>query len=228
MIDMGSIQAAAASLKAAVDISTGLLKLKVSSEVQTKVVELQREIIAAQVSAMSAHADQTKLVDRVRQLEEQIRQFETWEAEKERYCLTEIGTGAYAYVLKESVPTGDPIHCICSQCYEKRQKSILQTTGNFYGDVTLTCPRCKAEVHASESHENYPFKRDYAQAPREQARARLEDCPICQTGKLKVVGVKPHPIFGDVGGLQVRTLKCDSQECPHTEEREYDPNKGSR
>jgi hypothetical protein len=65
-----------------------------------------------------------------------------------------------------------------------------------------------------------------------QARvAALEDrqkdpsddpCPLCGTGTLRVTGVKPHHIFGDVG-LQERTMKCDNATCNHKEIRMHDP-----
>ncbi len=58
-----------------------------------------------------------------------------------------------------------------------------------------------------------------------KTRPAAETCPLCNSGSLKVTSVKPHPIFGDVGGLQERTMKCDNSSCGHTETREYDPNK---
>lgn len=61
-----------------------------------------------------------------------------------------------------------------------------------------------------------------------KARTAAEACPICGSGNLKVISVQPHPIFGDVGGLQQRTMKCDNSPCGHTEVREHDPNKGGR
>jgi len=47
-----------------------------------------------------------------------------------------------------------------------------------------------------------------------------EICPICNSGRLKVISVHAHPQLGSVG-VQERTLKCDG--CPHTERRIHDP-----
>lgn len=41
-----------------------------------------------------------------------------------------------------------------------------------------------------------------------------EICPICESGNMKVISVKPHHIFGNMG-LKVHTLKCTN--CDHTD-----------
>ena len=45
-------------------------------------------------------------------------------------------------------------------------------------------------------------------------------CPICQEGWLKVMAVRPHPVFG-LHGLEEHTLKCSN--CDHAELRKHDP-----
>lgn len=65
---------------------------------------------------------------------------------------------------------------------------------------------------------------------REQQIKKLEDqiaaltsgeaCPICNTGKLKVISVHAHPTLGPVG-VQEKTLKCDN--CTHQERRMIEP-----
>lgn len=52
-----------------------------------------------------------------------------------------------------------------------------------------------------------------------------ELCPICNTGRLKVISVHAHPQLGPVG-VQEKTLKCDN--CPHLERRMHDPEGRSR
>lgn len=147
MIDMAARQLAGASLKSAADIATGLLKLKVNAEVHEKVVELQKEIIAAQTSAMSAQADQFELVERIREFEEKIAQFETWETEKQRYRLTECISETFAYVLKRSEARGEPGHALCANCYERGKKSTLQSNIKLMLDTQAwVCPSCKFEL----------------------------------------------------------------------------------
>ena len=47
-----------------------------------------------------------------------------------------------------------------------------------------------------------------------------DTCPICNTGRLKVISVHSHPLLGPAG-VQEKTLKCDN--CPHREMRIHDP-----
>lgn len=47
-----------------------------------------------------------------------------------------------------------------------------------------------------------------------------EACPICGTGRMKVVSSVAHPHFG-FAGVQERTLKCT--DCSHSEKHLHDP-----
>ena len=51
-MDIGSIQAAIGSIKTVGDIAKGMMDLKMASKIQSKVIELQREILSAQSSAL--------------------------------------------------------------------------------------------------------------------------------------------------------------------------------
>ncbi len=163
--DMGAVAAMVTSIKAAVEITKAMIGIRDGAMIQSKVIELNATILSAQSSAFEANAAQSALLERVRNLETLIAKLEAWDAEKQRYDLTEIGDGAFAYVVKSSMRGTEPVHCICGQCYQGGYKSILQSTQNLYGSVTLACPRCKTSVNASEDHPNYPFKRQYAERP---------------------------------------------------------------
>jgi hypothetical protein len=65
-----------------------------------------------------------------------------WEAEKERYELTEIGPGVFAFALKESMRQGQPVHRICANCCANGTKSYLQR--HLSGPVLerLKCNTC--------------------------------------------------------------------------------------
>lgn len=47
-------------------------------------------------------------------------------------------------------------------------------------------------------------------------------CPQCGGG-MGFVSQKPHAIFGDVGGLLVRTYRCEA--CGITQDAEFDPSR---
>lgn len=54
-----------------------------------------------------------------------------------------------------------------------------------------------------------------------------EKCPLCGTGRLKVVSVRPHPQFA-FAGIQEHTLRCENSECKHSEKRKHDPDGRSK
>jgi len=212
---VGEVFASLGAFKTMMDMAKALKDINDATIRNGAVIELQEKILAARNS-------QEALLKRISDLEKEVARFETWETEKQRYVLTEIGTGVFAYVLKQSMGGTEPVHCICSQCYERDEKSILQKTGNTYGSVTMRCPKCKTEFFASEDHPNYPLKREYASDLEQLERATLDDCPLCRIGKLKVTNIASDPAFG-VLGIQRWTLECDNQKCKHKESRQLDP-----
>ena len=147
MVDVDAIQAATTGIKAAVDITVGLLKINTDAKTKAKITELYGTIVAAQQNAMSAQMAQSDSIRTIRDLEDKIIQFEKWEKEKQRYVLTNFGGGTFAYQLKSSDDETEPPHKICANCYEDRRKSILQSfNGPFH-----RCPRCKSEIKLGEA-----------------------------------------------------------------------------
>ena len=90
MPDMAAFASAFASLKAAGDIAKALVNLRDTTAFQTQLIELPGQILSAQSSALTAQTDQSVLLDRKRELEEEVARLKAWEVEKERYQLTNI------------------------------------------------------------------------------------------------------------------------------------------
>jgi hypothetical protein len=147
MFDMASIQAAVTGLKAATDIAKGFMELKTITEVQGKVIELQTVILSAQSSAIAAQSDQFALLQRVSDLEAKMADMEAWDAEKQRYRLTQFPPGVLIYVLKDEASASEPIHRLCANCFENRKRSFLQSRGFTEGIETLHCYGCKSDFH---------------------------------------------------------------------------------
>lgn len=100
--------AAMGGLKTAFEMTKTFLDVKGAVEVQGKVFELQRVILAAQQDTFTAQEAQSALLERVRDLEKQIADLQTWEREKERYELAEIISGVLAYRLKPQPEKPEP------------------------------------------------------------------------------------------------------------------------
>lgn len=147
--DMSAVSALFGSLNTATEIVKSFVGLRDTAMIQGKVIELQTVILSAQSSAFAANATQTALLDQVRHLETQVASLKTWEAEKQRYQLQEMGRGAFAYVLKAEASGGQPLHALCQTCYERGAKSLLQSNGAPRWDEHYwACPVCKAQVRA--------------------------------------------------------------------------------
>lgn len=154
MVDLGSIQSAIGSLQVAGNMAKALIGLQNAAAIKAKTIELQEAILSAQSGALNAMSEQSALLDRIRDLEEEVACMKTWNAEKQRYQLTNIGAGQLVYALKEQEGTGEPPHMLCANCYNRGEKSILQSeTRNPGRHKVLFCqnPNCEAELFSNET-----------------------------------------------------------------------------
>lgn len=126
--------------KSMLDMTKGLKDMNDAAVRNAAVIDLQGQILAAQEQQMA-------LVERVGNLEKEMTRFETWETEKQRYRLIQFTPGTVAYVLKRSDANGEPGHALCTNCYERGTKSILQENGKrIRVDQGFVCPSCKTTI----------------------------------------------------------------------------------
>src|SRR5271157_2785460 len=90
MVDVTSISHAMTATKAMKDILEAMVGLRDANTFQTERFKLQSLIIDAQNSIFSANEERSALLERVRDLEKTIAEFETWDTEKQRYELKTI------------------------------------------------------------------------------------------------------------------------------------------
>ena len=105
------------------------------------VIELQEQILSAQ-------AEQSALIQKVRELEADVMKFEDWETEKKRYKLCALPPGVHVYSLKPEMADGEPAHHLCEVCYNKGHKSILHQSAVNSGLYHLKCHSCGADYRA--------------------------------------------------------------------------------
>jgi hypothetical protein len=149
-IDFASMAAVGTSLKTAFDMTKAMIGIRDAAMIQAKIIELQGIILSAQSDAFSAQSDQFALLERIRQLEKEVADMKAWDAAKEDYALQEISPGAFAYVLKPETGGAEPPHWLCTACYHKRKKSILQFDHEDFidrGFNQFICPDCKSSIN---------------------------------------------------------------------------------
>jgi hypothetical protein len=138
------------SLKVATEIANGLVGLKTSTEIHTKVTELNAKILSAQQDLFTANATHAAKIEEVRELKEQIARMEKWDAQKKRYKLVPLYPGSVAYALQKAMSEGEPAHYLCTRCYEDSKRSIMQRSqkhASYFGVSSyFICPACKTEI----------------------------------------------------------------------------------
>lgn len=152
-MDMGALAAALASLKAAKDIAEAMVGLRDAAAFQGKLIEFQSKIIDANNAAFAAQEERSALLQRVRDLEEQVARLKAWETEKQRYQLENLYVGSFAYVLKEEARGAEPIHWLCAKCYQEGKKRILQISKAIAlgAEHVYTCPECNSTIMVSSN-----------------------------------------------------------------------------
>jgi len=150
-MDLSLIQGTITGLKVASDIAKGFLEIKSMAEVQGKVIELQSSILSAQSSALAANADQAAMADEIRKLRDQLAQLQAWSQERQRYQLTALEPGIFAFTLKADLSEGEPAHWVCARCFIKGEKFLLQNQGDFYGSTEYLCNGCNSKIKISSS-----------------------------------------------------------------------------
>ena len=144
---VSEIFAGLGAFKTMFDIAKGLKDINDAAARNAAVVELQEKILTAQ-------AQQSTLIELVGNLEKQVANFEAWDAEKQRYQLTDFGGGTFAYALKPEMSSGEPSHRICAPCYQKGHKSILQFRHETAtGQDKYACPACKTDFFFGEQRD---------------------------------------------------------------------------
>lgn len=130
--------------KAGADIAAASDETKRNAQL----IEFQRVIIQLQSSIAFIQVQNSSLLREKDDLEKQIKNFENWDGEKQRYSLVTIYSGAVAYALKESMSKGEAPHWLCTNCFDGGKKTILNTIDGARGFSMLVCPVCKAQLQS--------------------------------------------------------------------------------
>jgi hypothetical protein len=157
MPDITAIAQGFGALKALKDIGEAMIGVANVAAFRERQIEFQQRIIDAQNAIFTMQEEHSALISKVGELEEKITHLKAWDAEKERYKLTEVGLGAFAYVVKPEMQGSEPEHLICPTCYERANKSILQVLPQFEnhatGADTRVCPICNTRVAVAQQRQ---------------------------------------------------------------------------
>jgi hypothetical protein len=138
------IATAVSSVKTISDLTSLILKSKITDAVRENSIELQSAVIALQTAIVGIQAQNQELLNENNRLKQQLIDLKKWETDAAEYELKEVAPGVFAYAFKSTPKSTSPPHWLCANCYEKKEKSILQQ-GRKSGPLgtPLDCPRCK-------------------------------------------------------------------------------------
>ena len=131
-----------ATLQSAYGLAKDIADLEETHAVKMQIGELLTQILSAQESAIRSQERETALTRQVHDLEDRIREMETWSRQKERYQLTKLPPGILVYEIKEAARGDEPPHYVCAKCFEQQKRSFLNSDEPNLGTTKLHCPSC--------------------------------------------------------------------------------------
>lgn len=130
-----------ATLNTVKELAKSILNERDQAKLQASIRQFQSEVSEALANANSIGISQLTLINRIAELERKANEYENFAAEAEHYELCKTGKlGVFVYAPKAGVADAQPAHYLCSTCFNRRQKSILQP-GYANGGRTK-CLRC--------------------------------------------------------------------------------------
>lgn len=143
------ITAALTGLKAALDLAKGLNDTLSQAAINEIKISLQQKILEAQGALLAAQGAEQESDKRIGELETQIAKLNAWDAGRDRYVLTAVDVGAFAYTPKPGSEDEEPPHWLCPSCFTNHRKSFLQFQNNLPRDGRDLLARWKC--HTCES-----------------------------------------------------------------------------
>jgi hypothetical protein len=139
------------SLRSAVEITKAITDISDANMLQTKILDLAKEIMSAQSCALATQSAQLELLQSKRGLEDELAKLKAWNMEKYRYELQNVGSGAITYVLKQSMRGTEPIHWICANCFQIGKKRFLNESHSDLHFVYYKCQECAGKIRIRKS-----------------------------------------------------------------------------
>jgi len=146
MDDISAFAGLITSLRSAVEITKAIMGIGDTNTLQTKMLDLTKEIMSAQSCALATESAQLELSQSKRELEGELAKLKAWNMEKYRYELQNVGSGAVAYVLKQSMRGSEPIHWICANCFQIGKKRFLNESHSDLHFVYYKCQECAGKI----------------------------------------------------------------------------------
>ncbi len=131
------------SIKTAIEIVKFISNSNKDASIKEKTIELQDTILSIQSTFTDLNERYFKMLSLNNDLKKELEQVNQWKDTKSQYKLIKGVTGTLVYVPNEFHPNPDPTHYLCTNCYCKRKKSILQAIEEMSDYI---CPDCGMKI----------------------------------------------------------------------------------
>ena len=146
MDDIVAIADLITSLRSAVEITKAIMDISDANRLRAEILHLTKEIMSAQSCALATQSALVELLQSKQGLEDELAKLKAWNMEKYRYELQNVGSGAIAYVLKQSMRGTEPIHWICANCFQVGKKRFLNESHFDLHFVYYKCQECAGKI----------------------------------------------------------------------------------
>lgn len=144
--------AAAQSVKVLNDLVQAGFNLHTFNQVVTALSKVNADLLSAQTAALKSQEEQAQLAKKVRALEEQLAAAAQWDTIAQRYKLKALVPEVFVHEHVALSPEAEPSHFACANCFERKERSILQCVASDESGKTYECSRCKARINADNPH----------------------------------------------------------------------------
>jgi len=142
---VSEISMALTSIRAALDLVKFISDSHKTSVIKDKTIELRDAIISIQSSFSILNEKYLNILSINHDIKKELEQMKKWEIIESQYELVKGRTGSYVYSPNNMHPNPKPTHYLCTNCYNKRKKSILQYRDGL-GNGDFYCPDCKMDI----------------------------------------------------------------------------------
>lgn len=152
-MDMTTIAAAQASIKAVLGLAQGATAAAVDHQLKERLISIQAAILDTQAKLGDAQEERLSLLNQVADLQEKVRGFEQARSALASYELHEIEQGKLLY---KYVGKGGVAHYACPTCHNGGKVTVLQATKTGAQQHCYVCKTCKFVLYVGPSNPTRP------------------------------------------------------------------------
>lgn len=134
------------SVQALSSLLTSANKLSNYNEIVLAVSEINLKLIEANSHALASQEIILSQKNQIEKLENQIKFLNEWNSEAKTYEEIQVANGIFVVVLKERSGKLQSTIKLCINCFNQKNKSVLQHSNEEMRKSGLTCHRCNSKI----------------------------------------------------------------------------------